>query len=191
MGLATGKATYQEVFAQYMAPQAGINTVNCRWNWPSPQNVDPGGGLSCSVPGFAKFLGGYVANTYLSKSTTAEMEKVHAVFRAPLQLLPGFTIFGYRLGMYARWDETTNTPTADISAGGNNGCQMTFQRPSSTRKKGYWVVLGRDGDQTDSPKFGASITPKYWRGLAPKIVSLVSSGGGIANSISCNGVCDH
>jgi len=68
---ATGKATFQEVFAEYMAPQVGINTANCHWNWPFPQNVDGGGGLSCSVAEYAKFLGSYVANTYLSKSGAA------------------------------------------------------------------------------------------------------------------------
>lgn len=186
---ATGKATLQEVFEEYMAPQVGINTANCHWNWPNPLNVDSGGGLSCSVAEYAKFLGSYVANAYLSKSGAAEMEKVHAEFTAPLEFIPGFWIYGYRFGMFAAWDHATNTPIQSVSDGGNNGFLATFERPSDGEDVGFWAVVGRDGDQDRPSGLGGSITSKYASSLLPRISSLVSSGGGIANSSTCSGVC--
>jgi len=186
---ATGKATFQEVFAEYMAPQVGINTTNCHWNWPSPENVDGGGGLSCSVQEYAKFLGSYVANTYLSESSTAEMEKAHAVFPAPFQMIAGYWIYGYRFGMFGEWDSVTKTRSPYISDGGNNGFVASFYRPADGGDDGHWIALGRDGDQVAF--LGASITSKYASSVLHQISSIVSSGGGgIANSISCSGVCE-
>jgi CubicO group peptidase (beta-lactamase class C family) len=173
----TGKDTYQEVFEEYMAPQVGIDTSNCRWNWPSVDNVDGGGGLSCSTGDFGKFLGHYVAQKYISAEGTKEMEKQHAVFPEKIELPgTGQYITGYRYGMFV-------TPETElILDGGNDGTLAGFFRPADTKDDGYWFFIGRDGNH------GATESPLYSY-VIPQIRNLISSGGDGVHSDACPGVC--
>lgn len=176
----TGKSTYQQLFEEVMGAELGINKTKCHWNWPGIKNVDAGGGLSCSVAEYSKFLGAYVSNSFLSKQSTEEMEKVHAPFPEPYRGFgDAFQISGYRFGMFQQWDPLTAAPAETISDGGNNGFLATFQRPS------FWAALGRDGDQTR--KLGGGVTGIYGPSALSQMEQIVASGGG--NSDSCSGVC--